>query len=197
MEASVFDTNAHSSIISGEFTRSVSAIVLAAGLSSRMGDKNKLLLDIEGQTLIERTLATVCQHPFEEVMVVLGHQAEAINKRVKQYKVQKCLNNEFEKGQMTSVHKGLSFDLCKTTVVAPTYKGQRGNPIILDFVHREDILANDNNLGCKRLLNKHPELVTTVDFDNDHVVVDMDTPDAYQAVLARLTAQQKRQTLTD
>jgi molybdenum cofactor cytidylyltransferase len=71
-------------------------------------------------------------------------------------------------------------------VLVPVYRGQRGNPVILDAVRRAAILSGARNLGCKHLIENNPELVCTVEMENDHAVVDLDTPDAYAAVLARL-----------
>ena len=50
--------------------------------------------------------------------------------------------------------------------------------------HRDQILAGDRNLGCKRLIEKNPALVTALEMDNDHVVFDLDTPDDYCAAAA-------------
>ena len=67
------------------------------------------------------------------------------------------------------------------SVLVPTWKGQRGNPIILSSAHQEAILAGDRNLGCKNFISNNPDLVTTMEMPNDHVVVDLDTAAAYQA----------------
>lgn len=75
------------------------------------------------------------------------------------------------------------------SIVVPTYGDVRGNPIILSFAQREAILQNSPDLGCKYLLERHPEAVMTVPMTTDHVVVDIDTPQAYEAVQRRLVAQ--------
>ena len=66
----------------------------------------------------------------------------------------------------------------------PTYKGQRGNPIILSYEHRDSILNGEYNLGCKRLIEKHPEFISTIEMENNHVVVDIDTPEEFVIVRA-------------
>jgi len=66
-------------------------------------------------------------------------------------------------------------------VLVPTYRGRRGNPIVLAYRHREKILNGNRNLGCKRFLQENPDLVTTVAMDTDHVVVDLDTRQDYLA----------------
>jgi molybdenum cofactor cytidylyltransferase len=62
-------------------------------------------------------------------------------------------------------------------VIVPTYRGRRGNPIVLASEHRKSILSGQRNLGCKNLIEKNPDIVTTVEWDTDHVVVDIDTRD--------------------
>ena len=56
----------------------ITAIVLAAGESRRMGHVNKLLLPLGEATLIERVVGAVCQSEADEVIVVLGHEARRI-----------------------------------------------------------------------------------------------------------------------
>ena len=59
-------------------TSLVSAILLAAGKSERMG-QNKLLLPFGGRTVIQRTLDSLLASRAGEVIVVLGNKAQEIN----------------------------------------------------------------------------------------------------------------------
>ncbi|MEJ2688293.1 MAG: nucleotidyltransferase family protein [Gammaproteobacteria bacterium] len=79
-------------------------------------------------------------------------------------------------------------DIEEGRVLVPVHQGRRGNPIILSFRHREAILAGAPNLGCRRLLERHPELVTPVEMASDHVVFDLDTPEDYARLQRRLDA---------
>ena len=54
-----------------------SAIVLAAGKSSRM-DKNKLLLEIRGRTILDHILDALKESDINEIIVVLGNDPAAI-----------------------------------------------------------------------------------------------------------------------
>ncbi|MBD3610801.1 MAG: nucleotidyltransferase family protein [Gammaproteobacteria bacterium] len=64
-------------------------------------------------------------------------------------------------------------------IVIPTYQGQRGNPIIMASEYRQVIVNSDRNLGCKRLIEKSPELASTAEMNSEHFVFDMDTPADY------------------
>jgi CTP:molybdopterin cytidylyltransferase MocA len=60
-------------------------------------------------------------------------------------------------------------------VVVPTVDGQRGNPVVLDHVALARILASDTNLGCRHLIDRHPELVHVHETANTRFVTDLDT----------------------
>ena len=68
------------------------------------------------------------------------------------------------------------------SVLVPVHHGQRGNPIILDYTHRETILRGDRNLGCRRFIERNPDLVTKLDVNSNHYVIDLDTPEDYAAL---------------
>ena len=197
---------------------SFSAILLAAGESRRMGSVNKLTLPVAGQPLLRRTAETLLQAGLQELVVVVGHEQQTARELLRGLPLHIVCNDNYPEGQMTSVHCGMralqqacdavlvcladlplmaaedlrqltdAFAHCPTSVLVPTYKGERGNPIVLAYEHRQKILAGDRNLGCKRLIQKHPELVTALEMDNDHLVFDLDTPQAYRQLRQRLGA---------
>lgn len=65
-------------------------------------------------------------------------------------------------------------------VAVPVFEGERGNPIILSERCRADILAGTRNLGCRRFIEKNPELVCKVEMPGPGVLIDLDTPQEYQ-----------------
>lgn len=82
------------------------------------------------------------------------------------------------------------------SILVPTYRGQRGNPIVLANEHREAILSGGRNLGCKRLVERNPEWVTTVEMDTEHVVFDLDTPENYAALQRRFGPRRERRAVS-
>jgi xanthine dehydrogenase accessory factor len=84
-----------------------SAIVLAAGLSRRMGTHNKLLLPMAGQPMIQRVVENVLAAGFVEVVVVLGHEADDVRRALGALRVRQVYNDRFESGQVSSVRAGL------------------------------------------------------------------------------------------
>ncbi len=85
----------------------ITAIVLAAGLSRRMGKQNKLLLKIEGQTLIEKVVETVLKSKIEEIIVVLGHEAIKVQHVLKGKSITMVKNPMYQLGMTTSIQAGV------------------------------------------------------------------------------------------
>jgi molybdenum cofactor cytidylyltransferase len=85
-----------------------SAVVLAAGQSSRMGGANKLLLPLEGEPLIRRTVRTVLQSGVQETVVVTGYQGREVMRALADLPVTLQANLRHEDGQMRSVAAGVA-----------------------------------------------------------------------------------------
>jgi xanthine dehydrogenase accessory factor len=88
-------------------TGNVSAVLLAAGQSRRMGDSNKLLLEIDGVPMIRHSAKALLASGVGEVVAVVGHENEAVAKALEGLPVKCVFNPDYEEGQMTSVRAGL------------------------------------------------------------------------------------------
>jgi molybdenum cofactor cytidylyltransferase len=73
-----------------------------------MGPQNKLLLPIAGKPMIVRVLENVVGAGFVEVVVVLGHEVEAVRRALGPSGVRSVYNERFESGQVSSVRAGLA-----------------------------------------------------------------------------------------
>ncbi len=88
----------------------IPAVILAAGLSSRMG-RSKALLPLEsGQTFIERIVRTFMAAGVADVVIVLGHEAAALGEAIDGFKlpVRTVVNRAFATGQLSSVLAGVN-----------------------------------------------------------------------------------------
>ena len=56
---------------------------------------------------------------------------------------------------------------------------QRGNPVVLSRAARQDVVRGGVNLGCRGLIERHPDLVNVFESDSDGFFVDIDTPKSY------------------
>ena len=84
----------------------ISAIVLAAGESKRMG-RTKQLLAWEGRTIVQRVLENLSRSRVDEVILVLGHEAERIMQTVDTHKVKVVINKHYKEGMISSIQQGL------------------------------------------------------------------------------------------
>jgi molybdenum cofactor cytidylyltransferase len=85
----------------------ISAVVLAAGLSTRMG-RLKQLLPYEGHTVIEQVIATLLRSPVDEVVVVTGHERARVEAVLAAWPVRTVFNTNHASGEMlSSVQSGL------------------------------------------------------------------------------------------
>lgn len=86
----------------------IGAVLLAAGAGSRLGGRPKSLLELGGVPLIRRQLIALSGAGVDEVVVVLGHHAPAIEAAVREFPVTLASNPAPDDGQASSVRAGLS-----------------------------------------------------------------------------------------
>jgi molybdenum cofactor cytidylyltransferase len=84
-----------------------SAVVLAAGTSSRMRGQHKLLMPLGGKPVIRQTVERLWAAGPQEVVVVTGHQALEISAALADMPIKMQLNPRYEEGQMTSAAVGV------------------------------------------------------------------------------------------
>jgi len=94
----------------------ISALVLAAGKSERMGSP-KALLPISGRTFLENILDAISRTSIEETVVVVGHHRKEIDAAVKLTSAERkrdsaqpqklVFNADYEKGMITSFQTGI------------------------------------------------------------------------------------------
>lgn len=86
----------------------ISAIVLAAGLSTRMGKQNKLLLPINGESIIRVVVTRLLSSGPAEVIVVLGHESELVRAALSGLDVVFVLNENYREGMTSSIQAGVT-----------------------------------------------------------------------------------------
>ena len=97
---------------------SIAGVVLAAGTSSRMG-RNKLLLELGGQSVLRRAVLTAVDAGLDPVLVVLGHDSERARAELDGVGCQVVLNAEYQEGIHSSLRSGIRAvpESCAATVV--------------------------------------------------------------------------------
>lgn len=182
------------------------AIILAAGLSRRMGAINKLLIPIEGIPMIRRVVEIYLGICDGEVSVVTGYQRTDVEAALHGLNVRFVFNPDFEQGQKTSVGAGLSasapaqdtfiglgdqpFLTAKhlgwllaqhrtnksSKITVPVQNKIRGNPLIIPFDLRARLLADHHNPGCHKFTRENPDFVNLAATQTVAFFHDIDTP---------------------
>ena len=84
----------------------ISGILLAAGLSTRIGQP-KQLLPFGEKTIVETVVENMLNSKFSKVVVVLGHYAEQIQDLLNEYPVTTVFNPNYREGMLTSAQAGV------------------------------------------------------------------------------------------
>ena len=84
----------------------IEALVLAAGLSSRM-KSNKLLLELSGGKVIEHTIERLRSDKISGITLVVGHEKEELTRQLARYDLTIIPNDEFQDGMGTSIKRGI------------------------------------------------------------------------------------------
>lgn len=88
--------------------RKIQPIILAAGRSTRSGTTNKLLMRMNGHTVIRQTVARVAEAGFDEPIIVTGYQAEDVNTALSGISYRHIHNPGYASGMASSLKLGLS-----------------------------------------------------------------------------------------
>lgn len=83
----------------------IDCFILAAGMSKRMGNENKLLKKINNNTILNQTLNNHIESKIHNINLILGHQKDIILKHIEQNKIFIIENNNFKSGMLSSILK--------------------------------------------------------------------------------------------
>jgi molybdenum cofactor cytidylyltransferase len=150
----------------------ITGILLAAGKSERMGEP-KILLKIKGKTIIELLLGEYLKSNLDEVVLVLGKDADFIQDFVERLfdslKLKIAINENYELGMFSSIQKGIALakgenillglgdnvlitsDIINTLIaqyrapeiLVPTASGRKGHPVVFSGVVADQIIKAD------------------------------------------------------
>lgn len=190
----------------------ISAIVLAAGESRRMGDF-KQVLRLRDKTFVEHCVDNLLASRVDEVIVVTGFRELAVRQAIGSRPVKFAHNREYRSGMASSIKRGVealfegaracvlslvdqpqigaevinrvieSYQAAPTKIVIPTYEGRNGHPILLDLSLKEAILAMDPEKGLRNVIRAHSNEILRVEVSDPAVLEDCDSPDDYKRIL--------------
>ena len=191
----------------------VSAVVLAAGASTRMGTP-KLLLPLGAETIVRRTVRQVCDSGFDEVIVVSGSEHERIVEALEGLPVRHALNPDFATGRGSSFRTGVEhlgdaeaamFALADQPFLTAAEYGailttwRLHHPLIVGSRFGEvtapphlfaralypELAALQH--GARSVLQRHAGQMVVMHFAAE-LLMDIDTPEDYERAKARVAA---------
>jgi molybdenum cofactor cytidylyltransferase len=186
----------------------ITALILAAGQSKRMGQP-KMLLPWGETTVLEKVIATFKAGSVDDILVVTGGDWERVEALVGD-SAGTIFNPNYAAGEMlSSVQVGLAglkpeaeavliglgdqpqvgersvqaivdqYRKSGAALVVPSYQMQRGHPWLVARPHWDEILSMHPPASLRDFLNRHADEIHYVELDSSSVLQDLDTPEDY------------------
>jgi len=194
--------------------KNVAAIILAAGQSRRMG-AFKPLLPFGKQTVIETCINYLTEGGADSVVVVLGHRADDIRRKLGDLDVSFAINPDPTSDMTASIAAGVrvlpestraimiapaDYPAIPAPVVAtliaewssgfrlvkPTTAGHGGHPVLIDSTLRDELQNLDPTIGLKSLFARYQTEVKRVEVTSPFIARDIDTWDDYLTLCSEI-----------
>lgn len=193
----------------------ISAIILAAGMSTRMG-RPKQLLKVGHSTLIRIITENVLVSNVDEVHVVTGYKQKEVSAAINDLPVKVVFNPRYKEGQGTSLALGAKSISDSTSVLLvfmvdqpmisaslinmliaefqkrsclalrPVCKGLPGHPVIFSGTLIDELKSLSGDKGARQVLKKLEDRVVYLSVGDEAVIFDIDTPKDYEDLIAKL-----------
>jgi len=195
----------------------VAAVVLAAGSSSRMG-RNKLLLELAGETLVRRAVRSAVAAGVDDVVVVLGHEEPRVRAELAGLACIPVVNPDHAEGAGTSVRTGVRhlaggaeaivvvladmpfvtaemiaavvdrYRQTRPPLVASHYGDVQAPPTLYDRALFDELLRIPGERGAKEVVRRHEQEAVVVRWP-ESARRDIDVPADYESARAELAGE--------
>ena len=187
----------------------VSGIIMASGLSVRMGNC-KLLMDYKNKPMIQWVMEAVEESSLSPKLVVTGN--EEIKELAQRVNLSVVINEKGNLGQSESIKLGVlnseeadgyafipgdqpyisssfinaliqEFEKDKNKIIVPVYKGARGNPVIFPKRFKGELLTLQGDVGGRVILNNYKEYIQFIEIEDGRFLKDIDTKEEYERLI--------------
>ncbi len=188
----------------------ISAILLSAGQSKRMNGENKLVKKIQGIPLIKHSVRNILASSIDELIIVLGHQKEILEKLIdKNEKIKFVFNKDFGSGMASSIKTGLNhlsekteaFFIClgdmpmvnkniynlliksknNKEIIVPTYKSEQGNPVLFSKSMKKEIMTIEGDVGAKKILELNKDKILNIETNDQGITKNFNMLDNFSS----------------
>lgn len=195
----------------------VTAILLAAGRSTRMG-AFKPLLPFGNKTVIEQCVDYLREGGVDTIVVVLGHRANEVREKLAARNLTFALNPDPDSEMGASIaagiralpatakatlialcdHPGVPATVVSTLVetwqqgarlLIPTWQDRGGHPVLVDLAFRSELLELAPSQGLRAFFAAQQDQLRRLAVDSPFVARDMDTWDDYRALHEQVTGE--------
>lgn len=193
----------------------IACIILAAGLSSRMGQPKLLLPWLHGKSVIAHLVEQVTRAEFARVIVVTGREHASIAQALASDNVDIVFNPDFAGGEMlSSLKQGLATiinepydaaavllgDLplleahtldeiiqqhCAGCITIPQRQGRSGHPVIFARTFWSALVDLPHDARPSAIFARYPSALNHVEVTSEAIYLDIDTPEAYAQLRER------------
>jgi xanthine dehydrogenase accessory factor len=190
----------------------ISAVILAAGESRRMGSP-KLLLPYIDKTIIETVIQTIIQSQVKHIIVVLGSEKDKIREQILNYPVIIAENPEYQNGMLSSIQCGLravpddtdavmillgdqpmvtgpvidqltdTYQHTDKGILIAVHQEKRGHPILFNIKYRKEIEQLMFQNSMHDFTRKFASDIMEVETGTADILIDIDTPEDYHKEL--------------
>lgn len=188
----------------------IAAVVLAAGMSSRMGSP-KMILPWGKSSIIGTVVSTLETAGLKQIVVVTGGSSCEVEKALEGFPSRIVFNPFYENGEMLcSIQIGLSalptkthaalivlgdqpqmqidviqsivkaYQTQQTTLIIPSFKMQRGHPWLVDHSFWPSILALTPPATMRNFVQENAKSIHYLNVTTPTILADLDTPEDYE-----------------
>jgi len=193
----------------------VSAVILAAGFSRRMGFF-KPLAGLDGRTAIERSITSAKAAGISEIVVVTGYKRETLEPVILRNGAKPVFNSRFPEGMYSSVQSGaaslspasraflilpadcaavrpstirlLAARASYRGITHPVFLGERGHPPAIGASFIPHILTFEGEGGLQGFLETRGSSATDLPVADEGILMDMDTPEDLLQIRQKLNS---------
>lgn len=184
----------------------ISAIILAAGESSRMDSFPKANLKYKGKTFLACIVDLYVHAGIVEIIVVVGKDSGAIIEENNALKCEFIENEDYRLGQLSSIHKGLDriskdssgvfihpvdmplvrnstvtglkvdFENNPSNIILPKYNNKKGHPVIFSKTFYDQLKKAPHDTGARKVVWDNGDKLIETDTDDPGILININTP---------------------